>query len=111
MKFYCFQSLHHPGLDTGTTFIAICVSGFNLYLYCFFGNRTTDNFLDFGDILWDLKFYEFPIDLQKLMTVMIGNTREKHFYHGFNILNLSLTTFNAVNEQQYFRYQFFYNFK
>lgn len=83
-------------METGTTFIAVLVSGCNLFLYCFFGNRTSDNLLDLGDVFYDFKFYKFPGDLQKYLTLMIANTQEPVYYHGFNILNLNLVTFNAV---------------
>lgn len=68
----------------------------NLFLYCSFGNLTTDNFLQFGDAVYDLHFYEFPHDLQKYLTIMIAETQEPVYYHGFNILNLNLVTFSAV---------------
>lgn len=91
-----FQSLRNPSMETGTTFIAVLVSGCNLFLYCFFGDRTTDNFLAFGDVVYDMDFYKFDRDLQRYLTLMIASTQAPVYYHGFNILNLNLITFNAV---------------
>lgn len=90
-------------METGTTFIAVLVSGCNLFLYCFFGDRTSDNFLAFGDVVYDMDFYKFDRDLQRYLTLMIASTQKPVYYHGFNILNLNLITFNAVciNKRRY----------
>lgn len=69
----------------------------NLLLYCYFGKLASESYEKMCDcIFFKLNWYEFPIELQKYVIVMIANMQKPINYHGFGIINLDLETFARV---------------
>lgn len=56
----------------------------------------TDNFEAMSDRLYECKWYELPIGLQKYFVLMIQNTQKPIHYSGFGVLRLTLETFTGV---------------
>lgn len=71
---------------TGTTF-----------LYCLIGSWTTEQFLLFGDRSYESEWYKMPIDLQKIVQLMIIDAQQPLVFNGFGIIDLSLMTFIKVH--------------
>lgn len=74
------------------------MSSLNSFLYCFYGQSGTEYYLSFADLLYKLKWYELPINLQTYICFMIQMAHKPLYYHGFNIAYLNLAKFTTVNE-------------
>lgn len=72
------------------------MSGSNLYLYCYFGGRSTLDTISYGDLLYESKWFRLPTKLEKYFTFMIANAQRPLHYHGFQIARLNLNTFLGV---------------
>lgn len=77
--------------------MAVCVSLFTLFLYCFYGKIATESFENMADCLFEANWEILPIQLQKYVVIMIGNAQRPLYYHGFNIAFLNLETFTKVS--------------
>lgn len=71
-----------------------------VFLYCFVGSLTTDQFHRFGDISYEFEWYQLPIDLQKYLTLIIADAQRPQVFTGFNIIDSSLMTFTKVCLEQ-----------
>lgn len=78
--------------------LAICFSGSNLFIYCYFSQRSTDYFLHFADILYATKWYENAEDLCKWYILIMGNAQKPLAYDGFGLAYMNLTTFAKVSQ-------------
>lgn len=78
--------------------IAISASGANLFLYCYFGEKSHQAYADLADIFYAANWTHLPVNLQKYFVVMIGNAQPEIFYHGFGVAYLNLNTFLRVLE-------------
>lgn len=65
----------------------------NLFLYCYFGAVATESYEKMAKSVYDCKWPELSIDLQKYILVMIMNAQRPLHYHGFGIAILDLNTF------------------
>lgn len=74
---------------------SICV--LNMFCYCYYGGRTTQQFMDMADTVFESKWNHLPINLQKFIFLMIINAQKSIFYHGFYVVDLKLTTFTRVS--------------
>lgn len=77
--------------------IAALVGGMNLFLYSFFGHLATDFYLNLSDDLFESKWHQFPLNLQKYLIIMMGNSQQLLHYHGLGITNLNLNNYLKVN--------------
>lgn len=77
------------------TAVAIGIS--TIFLYCYFGKIATDSVMNMTDCLFQSKWLNLPVDLQKYFIFMIGNARQPLFYDGFRIATLNLETFIGVS--------------
>lgn len=76
--------------------IAVCVGVSNLFLHCFCGKLATESYEDMVDTLYESKWHELPIPLQKYYILMIGNAQRPVYYHGFGVAILNMETFTSV---------------
>lgn len=77
--------------------IGCCVSTSNLFLYCYYGQVSTESFLRFGDSIYESNLYNLPNNLQRSSVVMIANAQKPIFFHGCGIFHLSLNLFARVS--------------
>lgn len=78
--------------------IAVIVSAANLFTYCYFGKIATESFEKMSNCLFESNWQAFSVDLQKYIKLMIQNTQQSIFYHGFGMVKLDLMTFTEVKE-------------
>lgn len=69
---------------------------FSLYIKCYLGAFVTANYSKLSDVLYQSKFYDLPIALQKIYIPMIANTQYLLVYDGLYSVPLNLTTFTKV---------------
>ncbi|XP_031636677.1 odorant receptor 49a-like [Contarinia nasturtii] len=94
---FLFDSvLQKFNLNIGVLFVCVFVSSFNLFLYCYFGNRSTDECFSYANLLFESSWFELPVMLEKFITVMIANAQRPLFYHGFGVARLNLDTFCSM---------------
>lgn len=67
-----------------------------VFLFCSIGSFTTDNFLRFADISYESLWYNFPVDLQKYLLLIIADAQRPRIFQGLGIINLNLATFTQV---------------
>lgn len=89
--------MEHPSVDIFYTLITIGTNLSNLLLYCYYGKQTTDYYAAYADCLFESQWYKLPVDLQKVMLMVIGNAQRPLFYHGFRIARMNLETFTSVS--------------
>lgn len=91
------QILRHPNFDIPV----IVMSAFDglsiLFVYCYYGKSTTDYYLRFGDLAYNLNWHKLPNHLKTHIILMIQNAQRPIQYHGFNIAYLNLETFCQVS--------------
>lgn len=76
--------------------MATAISASNLFLCCFLGRLATESYEKMSDCLYECKWYDHPVELQKNFILMILNAREPIYYSGFGIADLNLETFRKV---------------
>lgn len=69
---------------------------FTLFLYCYYGERSTENYAAFGDCLYESNWMNLPKDLQKDFVLMIAHAQKELYYHGNKVVNLNLELFLKV---------------
>lgn len=77
--------------------VALAAGESNLFLYCYYGGRTTVNYFKFTDCIYGANWVQLPVRLQKLFIIMIGEAQRPQFYRGSGIINLDLAVFGKVS--------------
>lgn len=75
---------------------SITLSEYNIFLYCFYGKKTTNNYLAYADLLYESNWINLPNNLQCLYKLMIAYGQIPLSYHAGNIVKLNLETFLKV---------------
>lgn len=76
--------------------MALLVSGANLYFYCYYGDRSSNDYSQMTHILFESNWNEQTVELQKFVKIMIANAQRPLFYHGSRIVHLDLVTYLKV---------------
>lgn len=90
------QQLQHISIDVIMAVATLSVGFLNALVYCYFGSKATESFEKMGDLIFELKWYELPIQKQKYFILMAANMRKPLHYHGFGVFLLNLDTFVQV---------------
>lgn len=72
-----------------------CGTG-TVFLYCYIGSLTTEQFFRYGNKTYESLWYKMPMEQRKYMKFMIANAQRPHVFHGFGIIDLNLMAFTAV---------------
>lgn len=69
------------------------------FMYCYLGDEITSKSLQIADDIYGRIWYEYPVDSQKYMILMIMRAQRPFYFTGLtnSILNCSLETFKAVS--------------
>lgn len=86
-------AIKHPNLNFYMILMSLLVSGANLYLYCYYGDRSTRNFDQMAHVIFQSNWNERPVEIQKFFKMMIANAQRPLFYHGLYIFHLNLETY------------------
>lgn len=62
-------------------------------VFCYFGNFATDRFSEIGDTAYDLKWYNYPLKIQKYMVLIIARSQEPTYFTGLGVCHCSLEFF------------------
>lgn len=90
--------MKHPDLNFYMVLMSLLVSGANLFLYCFYGNRSTNDYGQMALDLYESNWYTHPVGLQKFFKMIIANAQRPLYYDGFQIVQLNLETYLKVEE-------------
>lgn len=70
----------------------------NLFIYCYFGKMSTDNFAKMSDcVYFEMKWDRLSVKLQTYVVLMIQNMQRPIFYRGFDVATMDLNTFLRVS--------------
>lgn len=82
-------------LGFSCSIFVICV--FIMFCYCYYGGRTTEQFMEIADTVFESKWHQFPINLRKFIFLTIVDAQKPIYCHGFYIVDLDLITFTRVS--------------
>lgn len=68
-----------------------------LLIYCYLGKVATESFAKMSDCVYNMKWYELPVNLQKYVILMIMYMQKPLYYHGHGVIYVNLETFTKVN--------------
>lgn len=68
-----------------------------IFFYCELGERVTSQFEDFCDELSQCCWYSFPIELQRMLVVVISNAQQSSTIRGYGNTICSRFSFNQVH--------------
>lgn len=103
------QALRYLNFKITLLLEATFVSASILFLFCYFGRLTTENYEEMANSLYDSNWHEISVQQQKSIFIMITNMQTPVQYHGFGIATLNLETFSKVRRKDnatnvYFEY-------
>lgn len=75
------------------------MSASTVFFYYFIGSSASDPFLSFADKSYESMWYEFTIDLQRYIQLIVANVQRKHFYRGPDANNLNFSTLQKVMQK------------
>lgn len=76
--------------------VVVLASNCIVYLYCYVGSLTTDQFLRYGDVAYEFPWYKLPVDVQRNFPLIIANAQRPQCFNGLNIIDLNLVIFIKV---------------
>lgn len=88
--------MQHFDLSIGVLCFCVFVSGSNLFLYCYYGGRSTIDIVKYPNLFFGSAWYKLPTEFQKYIIIMIANAQLPLHYHGFGVARLNLATFVGV---------------
>lgn len=92
-----FQAMHDFNVDLGIKGFLVCSTVVFLFLYCYIGERTAQNYLSFGQLLYGSNWHQLPVRLQKPIIMVIAIAQRPLCYHGLGMVYLTLDTFCKVS--------------
>lgn len=89
------KSMDVPMILQSASLIFLIVT--TLYLFCYFGGQVTQRFEDIGNVLYQLDWFLLPLDLQKILPIVIALTQKRVFVRGFANTRSTREVFIKVN--------------
>lgn len=86
-------------MSIGIFIMAALTSGVILLIYCYVAHKSSECFLKLATILYNSNWTQMPIDLQKLIIIMIIEAQKPILYGAYAFVNLNLETFIKVNAE------------
>lgn len=101
--------MKHVDFDLVSIVLGVSVSALNLYVFCYFGKMSTEQFEKMADCLYHSSWYLLSNQMQKFVILMIANAQIPIHYHGFKIAVLNLELFCKVSYQlnEYLKWTFY----
>lgn len=88
--------MEHFDINTVYLFIALLSSIITLYIYSYFGDKTTDIFYEYSFCVSKSNWFEIPSNLQKFLIPMIAFSQRPVFFHGSGLVKMNCDTFAKV---------------
>lgn len=76
--------------------LAVFLSTGVVFIYCFMGTFTTDQFLLYADISYESSWYKFPVKLQRYYVLILADSQRPRSFDGWGLIELTLVTFTKV---------------
>lgn len=93
---FAFQIFQNHATDIGVILFATSQSVSDLYVYCYFGDYTTNSFEKYTQYLCEMRWYRLPIEYQKYLILLIGNGQQPLQYDGYRLVIINRGTFLKV---------------
>lgn len=84
-------------MDIGVILFATIESLSNLYVYCYFGDYTSSSFEMYPQYLFEMRWYQLPIEFQRYLVLMIANGQLPLQYDGFRLVIINRGIYIKVN--------------
>lgn len=68
------------------------------FLYCYFATHATDRLTKIGNNIYESSWYEFPINIQKYLILIIIRSQNPIYFTGLGLLNCTLESFGKVSQ-------------
>lgn len=85
-----------------TAVYGIQISILTMFVFCYYGVRTTEHCLNYANVLYDADWYKLSIPLQKCLMMMIHEAQCPLVYDGSYIVPVNLEIFTKVFSIQFF---------
>lgn len=66
-------------------------------IYCYFGTKITTKFLEYGEVAYFTKWYNYPVKYQKYFILLISEGQKDVSFSGFGLINCSVGSFLMVS--------------
>lgn len=66
------------------------------YLFCYYATYITNRISFIGFAAYDTNWFDYPLDLQKHMILILARSQENVHFHGFNLIECTLEVFGKV---------------
>lgn len=76
--------------------VLVLVSMIPFFLFCHFGGNITSRFEDIGDAIYQLEWYELPLDMQRDLKLIIVLSQKRIFMRGYGDIRTTHSVFNKV---------------
>lgn len=73
------------------------------YLCCRYATFTVDRISSLGDVVYDLNWYEYPIELRKYFVLIIARSHTPIEFTGLGLIYCTLYSFGRVSLRNVFR--------
>lgn len=95
--FFVFKSDVNATVDEmiPSLFCLICAS-VAICVICEIGQQLTDQFNAFDDALCNCKWYSMPIELRKMLVIVMSNTQQATYMHGYGNIMATRDSFKEV---------------
>lgn len=80
----------------GPPFICMICSLAAILIVCEFGHQLTSQFNRFDERLCHSKWYLLPMDLQKMLVIVMTNTQQPAYLHSYGNIELTRNSFKEV---------------
>lgn len=65
-------------------------------LYCYYATSTVDRVSSVGESVYDLNWFEYPLEMQKIVALMIARSQKSGQFSGLNLIYCTLEAFGKV---------------
>lgn len=83
-------------IDAVRMFNSIIALYFAIFLFCYFGDDVTYRFGNVGDSIYQLKWYNYSLELQQCLPMMISISRKPVYLKGFASIQCTCEMFKKV---------------
>lgn len=98
VNFFVFDQIIESGDIIGIiqTVLLVFVSLFPFFVFCHFGGNLTYQFENVGDNLYQLEWYEYPMEVQKRLPIIIASTQKSIYMRGYGDTRSTYSVFKKV---------------
>lgn len=95
-----FQSLRHLGLGLFFNLFGCFTSLSTSFLLCYSGSKGSETMMSFGDVAYNVDWYRYPVNIQKMTQLIIQSSNQTACFTGFKILSGTVETFGKVSTKK-----------